>query len=33
MTKHSATHEYLLALVLAAACWGFGAVMSKYALD
>src|SRR5215207_2165670 len=33
MTKHDATHGYLLALVLAAARWGFGAVMSKYAID
>ena len=33
MTKHGSNQVYLIALVLAAACWGFGAVMSKYALD
>src|SRR5690242_5244363 len=33
MAKHRSNQGYLSALVLAAACWGFGAVMTKYALD
>jgi drug/metabolite transporter (DMT)-like permease len=33
MTKHGSNQGYLIALVLAAACWGFGAVMTKYAVD
>jgi drug/metabolite transporter (DMT)-like permease len=33
MTKHWSNQGYVIALVLAAACWGFGAVMTKYALD
>jgi len=33
MAKHWSNQSYVIALVLAAACWGFGAVMTKYALD
>jgi hypothetical protein len=29
MTKHGSNQGYLIALVLAAACWGFGAVMRR----
>ena len=33
MTKQPLTWGFMVALVLAAACWGFGALMSKYALE
>jgi drug/metabolite transporter (DMT)-like permease len=32
MAKHWSSWAFVAALVLAAACWGFGAVISKYAL-
>ena len=33
MTKQTLTWGFMVSLVLAAACWGFGALMSKYALE
>jgi drug/metabolite transporter (DMT)-like permease len=33
MTKQTLTWGFMASLVLAAACWGFGALMSKYALE
>jgi drug/metabolite transporter (DMT)-like permease len=33
MATYRSNQSYLIALVLAAACWGFGAVMTKYALN
>ncbi len=33
MATYRANQRYMIALVLAAACWGFGAVMTKYALE
>jgi drug/metabolite transporter (DMT)-like permease len=32
MTKHTSNRGYVIGLILAAACWGVGAVMSKYTL-
>jgi drug/metabolite transporter (DMT)-like permease len=33
MAKRWSNWGFVIALVLAAACWGFGAVISKYALE